>query len=164
MYLRDINLQKLEELRSLLRILPSDFYKMPQNILNGSTIGQHVRHILEFYTCLLEGLESGYICYDKRARDLDIEQMPTYAIEVIETIGNTLQHLDSDHSLTLELCLYTDDSESGTTKIDTSLKRELAYVFDHALHHQAIFKRLLIEHNIQLSPDFGIAASTLMAR
>lgn len=164
MYVRDINLQKLEELRALLSILPSDLYKMAQSTLNGSTVGQHIRHILEFYTCLLEGLKSGCICYDKRARDLNIEQVPAYAIEVIGVIENVLQRLDSDHSLTLELCLYTGDSDSNTTKIETSLKRELAYVFDHALHHQAIFKRLLIEHNIQLTPDFGVAASTLRAR
>lgn len=164
MHLRDINLQKLEELRALLRILPTDFYTMPQDMLNGSTVGQHIRHILEFYSCLLGGVKLGCVCYDKRARNLNIEQVPAYAIETIEEIENVLQRLDSDHSLTLELCLYTSDSESNITKVDTSLKRELAYVYDHALHHQAIFKCVLLKYGIQLSSSFGVAASTLRAR
>ena len=44
---------------------------IPQNwnLLNGNSIGKHVRHIMEFFELLISGSSQGLINYDKRKHE-----------------------------------------------------------------------------------------------
>ncbi len=42
--------QNLLELKELLQKLSEEQYSRPSEILSGASIGQHLRHVLEFYT------------------------------------------------------------------------------------------------------------------
>ena len=54
------------------QINEQDFIR-PTETLGGSTIGQHIRHTLEFFICFENGYSVGVINYDKRAHDKLIE-------------------------------------------------------------------------------------------
>jgi hypothetical protein len=54
------------------QITEADFRK-PSPALSNATIGQHLRHTLEFFVCLEQGYESGIVNYDKRQHDKAIE-------------------------------------------------------------------------------------------
>ena len=58
--------ENLQQIKILLQDLTDENFKKRCDTLFSSTVGQHVRHILEFYICLLNGIESGVINYDKR--------------------------------------------------------------------------------------------------
>ncbi len=62
------NIKKLEEIKSLFRQLSHNLYTAPKEILSGATIGQHFRHILDFYICLEKGVDIGTVSYDERER------------------------------------------------------------------------------------------------
>ena len=141
------------------QIRESDFVK-PAETLSYSTVGQHLRHTLEFFICFEQGFEKGLINYDKRAHDKLIETDKFVALNSIQKISKFVNNVD-DKALKLEVG-YDLERETFLT-IDTTATRELVYNIEHAVHHMAIMKigiRELAPY-VQLPPDFGIAASTV---
>lgn len=137
-----------------------DFVK-PCSLLGGSSVGQHMRHTLEFFICLESGCACGTVNYDKRAHDKLIESDQHIARSAIQKIMDFINRQNGDFSLTLEVGYALDSEES--IKISTNYFRELTYNIEHAVHHMAIMKIGLREvaPYIQLPLDFGIAASTI---
>jgi len=156
------NIKKLEEIKDLFRQLPSQVYSRPNEILSKATIGQHFRHILEFYICLERGSQAGTICYDDRDRDQLIETNMDYAIHNIEEVIGFLRRVHHDRLLTM-MGNYAVESDDKTT-LQTSLYRELAYALDHTVHHLAIVKIALSSENIEVDNNFGVAPSTTRHR
>ena len=56
----------VQTLKDFLFIVEAEHYTKPSEILSKATIGQHVRHSIEMYQCLLLGYETGLIDYGKR--------------------------------------------------------------------------------------------------
>jgi uncharacterized damage-inducible protein DinB len=141
------------------QIREADFVK-PAETLSYSTVGQHLRHTLEFFMCFEHGFKKGLINYDKRAHDKLIETDKFIALNAISGISEFVNKVD-DKSLKLEVG-YDLEKETYIT-IDTTATRELVYNIEHAVHHMAIMKIGIkeIAPYVQLSPDFGIAASTI---
>lgn len=141
------------------QIREADFVK-PAETLSYSTVGQHLRHTLEFFICFEHGFEGGLINYDKRAHDKLIETDKFIALDAISRISKFVANVE-DKTLKLEVG-YDLEKEFYIT-IDTTATRELVYNIEHAVHHMAIMKIGIkeIAPYVQLSPDFGIAASTI---
>jgi hypothetical protein len=151
----------LNQIVLLLQQISPEDYKQKLRILNGSSIGQHVRHTLEFYLCLVDQHELGFINYDLRARDIQLESEPCSALEKITSIKEALTGITSNRNIYL---IMSGDNDS--IKAPSSIERELIYVNEHAVHHMAIIKSGLLEinGNIKLPESFGIAPSTLRFR
>jgi hypothetical protein len=136
----------------------AEFIK-PSETLSGSSVGQHLRHTLEFFICLEQGITQGIINYDKRGHDKMIECDKELALEVINRIRSFVGKQIADTPLTLSAS-YTDEE---VVSVDTSYFRELTYNIEHAVHHMAIMKIGIKEvaRHIELPLDFGVAASTM---
>lgn len=155
------NIKVLQQLKAVLLQLSPYQYAKPLSILSQSSIGMHARHIIEFYVCLLAQVDNAVICYDKRERDIQLESKIDFALETVRKVEAELRNLNADKNLQLS----TNTALVGTEKesCSTSLKRELIYTMDHSIHHLALIK-IGIQDNypkIILSPDFGIAPSTI---
>lgn len=142
------------------QISETDFTK-PCPSLGNSSIGQHLRHTLEFYLCLEAGFKSGVVNYDKRAHDKLIESDKFIAIATINRIKDFVEQQKDDAPLQLEVAYELDSEES--ISMQTNYFRELTYNIEHAVHHMAIMKIGVREvaPYVKLSSDFGIAASTI---
>ena len=158
------NQENLNEVRSLVESLSDEQYKMPLDILTGSSIGQHVRHILEFYVCLIRARAIGVVCYDERERNPKIETDRAFALVVVDNVVLALAEIKSDFTLKLK----ADFSPEGgnQTILETSLFRELAYDLEHSIHHQAIIKIAIknLNSGYALNENFGVARSTIRFR
>ena len=154
----------LDQLADLLdKISPQD-YTRSLEILHGASIGEHVRHTLEFYLCLIEQTPAGHINYDLRKRDSSLESMPDAACRSIEFITSSLSEGDENTSLILE---FSYDPEGLETRcIPTNFFRELTYVIEHTVHHMALLKIGLqaLSTPLMVPPSFGVAVSTLRYR
>jgi uncharacterized damage-inducible protein DinB len=151
----------LNQLESLLTGVTQEDYFRPSPALGGSSIGQHVRHTLEFFVCLEEGFHDGVLNYDRRAHDRSLETDRSLAIASIARTRDFLNHVALNKSLTLEAG-YLRDSDASCS-IPTTYNRELAYTIEHAVHHMAIIKIGLREvaPYVRIEAHFGIAASTV---
>ena len=151
----------LKQLTNLVnQISEQDFIK-PVESLGRSSIGQHLRHTLEFFICLEQGFENGVINYDKRAHDKLIESDKFIALSTISKINDFILGQSTNKQLKLEAGYDLYKEEFVT--IDTNFLRELTYNIEHAVHHMAIMKIGIreIAPEIMLPQDFGIAASTI---
>jgi hypothetical protein len=150
----------LDQLVIVLEQMKADHYALNIQILNAS-VSQHVRHILEFYICLFDGLQSGIINYDKRKRDPRIENDKAFTLELINEIKENINNQTLNDDLSLEL-KYGEEAED-IIPLSTNFYRELAYNIEHTIHHLAIIKPTIIEHfnYISLPEHFGIASSTV---
>jgi len=159
MSLSDAAVRVFDQLDDLIRkIRPADFYR-PCHSLGGTTVGQHVRHTLEFFTCLEAGYRSGVVNYDKRSHDRLIETDKAITQRVIAQVVFFVKQL-KDKPLFLELGY--DPEKEHFIRVSTNAMRELVYNIEHAVHHMATIRIGVTEiaPYLKLGPDFGVAAST----
>lgn len=154
-------IENLNQIKKLLLELNEEEYTKKLIHLSGASLGQHLRHILEFYQCLIQGFETKIINYDNRKRDILIENSTLYAVQIIQEISTFL----NESIVKGDCILQTNFSyfEDAVQNIPSSLERELAYCLEHSIHHQAIIKIGLIEMNKLhcIDEHFGIAPTTI---
>lgn len=152
------SIQTLLQFRDVLMQLPSPSYVQRCTTLSNATIGQHTRHIIELYQCLLEGYDVGLVCYDKRKRDKRIESDMDFAIKQIMTIEQALVRPNKEIQLVYELT-------GVETEMTSNYFREVMYNLEHTIHHQALIKVAINEFTQIILPDsFGVAPSTMQYR
>jgi hypothetical protein len=151
----------LRQLAELVHQLREEDFVKPSEALSNSTIGQHLRHTLEFFICFEHGYKKGLINYDKRLHDKLIENDRFIAAATIEGIAAFIREMNINRPLLLEVG-YDLNKEDFVT-IETNALRELVYNIEHAVHHMAIMKIGVrdIASYVKLPHDFGIAASTI---
>lgn len=150
-----------DQLRYVLGEITDKAYKAPSVSLSGSTIGQHIRHSIEFFACLCDSQKSGIVNYDNRKRDLLIEENRGFALACLSDLLPQIEVLNDQNELILELS-YGEPS-LDPIRVSSNYNRELVYNIEHAIHHMALIKIGLKE----LTPEFvipkgfGVANSTL---
>jgi serine phosphatase RsbU (regulator of sigma subunit) len=80
----------LTEQQNLLRKVSAKMYTQSIPSLDGSTIGGHTRHIIEFLEILRNSYHTNQINYDERQRNPELEQNPEKAMEIISEILSAL--------------------------------------------------------------------------
>jgi uncharacterized damage-inducible protein DinB len=161
MTLTEVSCKVLEQLAGLTRqVAPGDFVR-PSAALNQSTIGQHLRHTLEFFLCLEKGVPDRVVNYDLRDHDELMQSDKEFALLVLERIADFLKSQLDNPALQLQVS-YDRTGETWIT-VESNYQRELIYNIEHAVHHMAIMKIGLREvaPYVRIPDDFGIAVSTL---
>ena len=153
---REVFAQLIHSIREL---SPGEYVE-PCNSLMNNSIGKHVRHIIELFQCLENGYGSGMVSYDSRKRDTKIEEDRGLAISLLENITDQMDKPNKDLVM-----ISVFGSEEKAIPIATNYYRELAYNLEHTIHHMALIRVGISEvSRIELSPEFGIAPSTLKHR
>ncbi|TRX22873.1 DinB family protein [Flavobacterium franklandianum] len=148
----------LDELIDLLKQLSNDEYSSPCAQLSNSSIGEHIRHIIELFQCLENQYESGVINYDDRRRNVLIQTDTDFAIQQIVQIQNNLDKENKNIVLKQKI-------ESHEITTESNYYRELLYNFEHCIHHQALIKVAILQHStITIDKNFGVARSTIEYR
>lgn len=152
------SINTLEQFKEILLQLPDGCYTHSCAVLSNSSIGQHTRHIIELYLCLLKGYQNADVSYDNRERNKRIEQELPFAIDQIELIQEHLEKPNKAVKVTYELC-------GEKTCLESNYFREVMYNLEHTIHHHALIK-VGIQHftQMELPESFGVAPSTLQYR
>lgn len=148
----------LESLQLLLKGLDDADYTAPLEYLSDSTIGQHTRHVIEFYQCLLNANDS--VNYDARKRNNLLQTDRAKAIEAISVISAAL---DESEDKDVIVAGNFSISDENTQEFKSTFLRELAYCLDHSIHHQALIKVGMKELNKEhlIPKNFGVAPATI---
>lgn len=150
--------QTLEQFKEVLLQLSSDCYTKPCKTLSEATIGQHTRHIIELYQCLLNGYDLSLVSYDRRQRDRRIETDVDFAIYHLGQIQLTLEKPDKKLIMVYEL-------NGKEEKMESNYFREVMYNLEHTIHHEALIKVGINQlTEILLPTSFGVAPSTIQYR
>ncbi len=154
----------LDQLSDAVTQLTEDEFTRPSKTLSGSSIGQHLRHTLEFFICLEKGWNSGLINYDKREHDKLVENDKDVALLTLNRIRQFIIGQSTNKSLLLEVGY--DPTSDENVSVQTNYFRELTYNIEHAVHHMAIMKIGICEvaPHALIPENFGVAASTIRHR
>lgn len=148
----------LNELIDLLDQLSNEQYTHYCAALSNATIGEHTRHIIELFQCLENQYESGIVNYDNRKRDYSIQTCTATAKNAIEVIMSNLDKRNKNIVLHQGI-------EGDIFEIESNYNRELLYNLEHCIHHQALIKVAVIQHDtITINANFGVARSTIEYR
>lgn len=153
--------KSIQQLTDALDQLTAEQYSAASANLSGSSIGQHTRHIIELYQCLLNGYEQQYVCYDDRKRDVRIETDLAFAKQSLLNIATSVERED----IQLQLAGVYDEEAQEQLQLSTNYYRELLYNYEHTIHHMALIRVGLKEAGAtSIAENFGIASSTIRHR
>jgi hypothetical protein len=126
-----------------------------------SPLGAHFRHCIDHVDALLNGVASGEISYDRRERGTAIEKDRAAGLSaaaeraaLVRAISDTM--LDSSISVA---AMVTPDAPE--VRFDSTVAREVLYVFHHTVHHTALMSAQATNMGIQADPKAGRAPATL---
>ncbi|UXX80932.1 hypothetical protein N7E81_07445 [Reichenbachiella carrageenanivorans] len=150
-----------DQLTFLLENLTNEEYSKIAEVLSCSSIGQHVRHSLAFFTCLFQGIPLGVVNYDERERDVFLENNTLEALGCLSQLSEQLEGLTDNPVLVLK-----QSYDQTSIEVATNLSRELIYCIEHTVHHLALIKIGLKEFkpDLVLPKGFGVACSTIKYR
>lgn len=159
--LRKAIVHQLGLLDQVLQQISDEQYKRKLKVLSFNSIGQHTRHIIEFFEVLDLGYTTGIVNYSNRKRDLRIETSKSYGLGKLLDVGRGLRKLNKSLLLISEM-----SSGSGTCfEIKTNYHRELQYNLDHTIHHMALLQIGAKEiSGITIPRYFGVSDSTIKFR
>lgn len=124
-----------------------------------SGIGSHIRHVLDFYDCIIDGLPNCEVDLTNRKRDLKMHECCDY---VIKNINRVISNLETVSEIDIDTTLnVSDDLGLGKTSITYTLGALLAQANSHAIHHYAIINYILDRLNIAIQDEsFGFNPTT----
>jgi hypothetical protein len=155
------NIRWLRQALRLLERLDDSVYSGAAPGFAPHRVGAHLRHVLEFYQCFLDGLDSSHIDYDSCRRDESIERSRHIASTAIRSIIHALNSRAEQERI--DWVRMEDGEASGVRDsfMESSVSRELQVLSSHTVHHFALIAMTLRAHGLQMDADFGVAPSTI---
>jgi hypothetical protein len=141
------------------RVSDLDFLARPSSGVSGS-VGAHVRHCVDHVLALLAHTPDAGMTYDDRQRDTALEQSRPLAAETLRRLAVRVREM-APRTSDVPITLWTMLDRRGTrARVRTSLGRELVFVLQHTIHHEAVIAVLLASRGKVLPGHFGLAPST----
>ncbi len=161
----DDSIGYLRQGAELVRKLDDDLFTRSVGERFRGGVGSQFRHCIDFYECLLYGLENeDLVDYSARSREQRLETERTAAADRLEQIAQRLAAIDAG-SLDRPLKVRSERPVDGIPEwCSSTLHRELQFLVSHTVHHYALIASLLERLGYKLESeyaDFGIAPSTL---
>jgi len=154
-------IESLDQMIDFIDSLDDATYQQAPKPLFDSSIGQHLRHILDLYIALIKHHRIGAINYDVRRRGIELEHVRITGIAELRQVKNWVSSLATDQ-LTQDVIISTEVSISSiqTSQCRSSFARELCFASSHLTHHLALMAAIAKYLGLQVDAGLGIAPST----
>jgi hypothetical protein len=151
----------LEELSEVVAGLSPDAYRARLLPNASGSIGEHVRHCLDHVSALVSADYSSCLSYERRDRGTAVETEPAHALRCIQLLRIKVAVGQWSARLDEPICVTSTMTRGGAVLAGMStLARELAFVLNHTIHHQAMIGLLASLHGCDVPNGFGFAPST----
>ncbi len=126
---------------------------------DGATIGQHTRHVIEHFQCLISSQSTKHINYDNRKRSLVLETNIEQCCAALDQIKTSVRSYDFELEVSQDF--LNENNSRGVIK--SSYYREVLYNVDHLVHHQALLKIgfMQLQPHMNISKHYGYADATI---
>ena len=151
--------QNLQRGVKLLQTIDDKQYSNNSIAPYNSSIGIHVRHILDVFDCIFCGIDSDSIDLSARKRNELAETRVVFGLayfkDIIEQL-EALKNADLD-----EMVQVKDDLGMGVVTANYTLASILIQAHSHAIHHFASIGYIIFQLGIELpDADFGYNPTT----
>lgn len=146
---------------TLLVTLSDEQYSQKIPAAYDASIGGHYRHCLDHFKAFFDGLETGTMDYDARARDPRLENDRALALTLTQTLSAQAASLPaSAFDRSIQVRCQTSYTDVGEAVANSTVAREAMFCVSHAVHHHALIGMMCSLLHVPLPPDFGVAPST----
>ena len=155
------NLEAINQGLELCKQLDSTSYNHKALPFVQSSIGEHLRHIVDLYFALINETKIGVVDYDHRRRGAPIEtdlQIGISEIRRVEAWLNKLNEADLDKPIII--LSEASIASQQVCEVPSTLRRELLFVSSHTIHHFSLIKVITTHCNIETSEYLGYAPAT----
>lgn len=124
-----------------------------------SSIGIHMRHILDVFDCIFTGLESRKVDLAARKRNELVESKIDMGLDYFDEIFAKLENVRNEN---LDVLIEVkDDLGLGVITVNYTLASVLIQAHSHAIHHFASIGYIISQLGIDLpDDDFGYNPTT----
>ena len=152
------SLKTLRKTKSLLDKLEDDTLCDTSISPYNSSIGTHIRHILDFYDCIFNLNSHNIIDLTSRSRSKDVESKCCCAENYLNSIVEKLSSSNLNMNDTVNVI---DDLGLGKTEIKYTIGAVFSQANSHTIHHYAIINYILDRLGIIVDDnDFGYNPTT----
>ena len=95
-----------DEMKSILLQFDDLSFQKELEIISDASVGQHFRHIIEFYSCFLQAQKNNCICYDDRERNHALENSVVESLNTLSHLKSQIEHLDLEKTIQLKQNYY----------------------------------------------------------
>lgn len=151
-------LRQLAEL--VTSLTDAQYVQKPVGVVESS-IGGHLRHVLDHVRSALDSASASEFTYDVRSRGTVIETSRPEALAEIDGLVarlGSLGHNVVDRPLTLSVLMTSD---GAPVRVTSSVGRELAFAMQHTVHHNALIAAMLKTLGVPMPNRFGYAPATV---
>jgi len=151
------NLQAIAQARDVVTSLSDETYGA--RVDGRSPAGAHIRHVLDHYLALRDGVAKGVVDYDHRRRDCAVETNRQAALERLQQVEHWLTSM-APESVSLSVKSEVSLCDCQFLTLESDLARELLYTLNHTVHHMAYVALLLKFNGESVADNIGVAPAT----
>ena len=130
-----------------------------------SAVGEHYRHCLDHFECLLRGFNTDAIDYDNRDRNRRTEADRAFAILETRRLQKACESIPASFlDCPIKVRSKVNYELDVAPVITSCVGRELMYAVAHAIHHYALIAVMCGMLGVRVPPGFGVAPSTIKYR
>ena len=123
-----------------------------------SSIGSHLRHVLDFYDCVFSYKNDFVVDLTARSRNKAVERQCCTAKDYLNATIKQIENFNVDLNKNV---LVIDDLGLGKVEINYTFGVLLAQANSHAIHHYAIINYLIFSLGLKIADsDFGYNPTT----
>jgi len=155
------SIEALDQIIDFIKRLDNTSYHQVPTPLFDSSIGQHLRHILDLYQPLLTLNHSQTINYDIRRRGISLETVRNDGLSELQQIKTWLSHLTPNRLVqSLQISTQVSIVNSSPIQCMSSFARELCFASSHLVHHLALMVAIVKYLGQPVDAQLGLAPST----
>jgi uncharacterized damage-inducible protein DinB len=151
--------QNLQKGILLLENISDEQYSNKSIAPYNSSIGCHIRHVLDMFSCVFKGLDNDFIDFSVRERNKCAEKETRVGLSYFESVIFELEKIKKEDFNTV--IKVSDDMGLGNQTANYTIAAVLMQVQSHTTHHYASIGYLIYQLGIELpNSDFGFNPST----
>ena len=118
-----------------------------------------MRHVLDFFSCIFQGLEEGHVDFSVRSRNELRQEQTVYGIAYFNEVIAKLYTIDI--ATFDNIIKVTDDLGKGKVTVNYTIGSVLVQAHSHAIHHYALIGFIINQLGMELpEADFGFNPTT----
>lgn len=155
------HLETVEQAKTFLKHISYHAYQRVMVPHVVSSAGAHMRHVIDHYLALKQGIEKGVVDYNLRHRESDVAHSTASALQAWDRIEHWLLDVyQSDMHEKLIVLNETSVEQTYVNEVNSTLGRELVFVSSHAIHHFSLLAIITSLQGQTTHALFGVAPST----
>ncbi len=157
----DSSIEIFDQLNDFIESIDNDVYQDNSSTLFESSIGQHLRHILDIYHALIRNMADDIVDYDIRLRGSSVEVNRSDALQTLSDIRAWLVALcphEINHCVKIRTEIAI--SEQHSSVLETSFGRELFFASNPTINHLALMVTIAKVLGCLIGANYGVAPAT----